>query len=67
MAKNKIGAYLESGSLILFVEQIVEALEGAFAVAIHDVDGQLAWVGPDEGDRSRCTLNPFVRDRGSGP
>ena len=67
MAQKKIGAYLESGSLGLFVEQIVEALEGAFAVAIHDVDGQLVWVGPNENDSSRCTVNPFVRERESGP
>lgn len=67
MAQKKIGDYLESGSLGLFVEQIVEVLEGAFAVAIHDVDGQLAWVGPNESDSSRCTVNPFVRERDSGP
>ena len=67
MAQKKIGDYLESGSLGLFVEQIVEVLEGAFAVAIHDVDGQLVWVGPNESDSSRCTVNPFVRERDSGP
>ena len=67
MAQKKIGAYLDSGSLGLFVEQIVEALEGAFAVVIHDVDGQLAWVGPDENDRKRCTVNPFVQERASRP
>ena len=67
MTQKKIGAYLDSGSLGLFVEQIVEALEGAFAVMIHDVDGQLAWVGPDEDDRKRCTVNPFVRERATGP
>lgn len=67
MAQKKIGAYLESGSLGLFVEQIVEALEGAFAVAIHDMEGQLVWVGPNESDSSRCTINPFVRERDSEP
>ena len=67
MAQKRIGDYLESGSLGLFVEQIVEALEGAFAVAIHDADGKLVWVGPNESDSSRCTVNPFVQERDSGP
>ncbi len=67
MGQKKIGAYLDSGSLGLFVQQIVEILEGAVAVAIHDTDGNLAWAGPNEGDSKRCTANPFVRARIPGP
>jgi len=63
MGQKKIGAYLDSGSLGLFVQQIVEILEGAVAVAIHDTDGHLVWASPNEGDSKRCTVNPFVRAR----
>ncbi len=57
MGQKKIGAYLDSGSLGLFVQQIVEIVEGAVAVAIHDTDGNLVYVGPNEGDSKRCTIN----------
>lgn len=67
MGQKEIGAYLDSGALGLFVQQIVEILEGAVAVAIHNADGHLVWAGPNEGDKKRCTLNPFVRARTPGP
>ena len=67
MGQNKIGAFLDSGSLGLFAQQIVEILEGAHAVAIHAADGQLVWAGPNDGDAERCTLNPFARARVPGP
>ncbi len=57
MGQKKIGAYLDSGSLGLFVQQIVEIVEGAVAVAIHDTDGKLVYAGPNEGDSKRCTIN----------
>ena len=66
MGQTKIGAYLDSGSLGLFAQQIVEILEGAVAVAIHDPDGQLVWAGPNEGDNQRFTVNPFARARVPG-
>ena len=66
MQKKNIGAYLESGSLSLFAQQIVEILQGAFAVAIHDTDGVLVWAGPNEGDGERCSVNPAGRERVPG-
>ncbi len=67
MQQKNIGAYLESGSLGLFARQIVEILQGAFAVAIHDTDGVLVWAGPNEGDGERCTINPATKKRAPGP
>lgn len=67
MGQKKIGAYLDSGSLGLFVQQIVEIVEGAVAVAIHDTDGHLVYAGPNEGDSKRCTINPLIRARIPGP
>jgi diguanylate cyclase (GGDEF)-like protein len=67
MQQKNIGAYLEFGSLALFARQIVEILQGAFAVAIHDTDGVLVWAGPNEGDGERCTINPATKKRAPGP
>jgi diguanylate cyclase (GGDEF)-like protein len=67
MQQKKIGAYLESGSLGLFAQQILDIVQGAFAVAIHDTDGLLVWAGPNEGDGERCSVNPAGKARGPGP
>ena len=67
MQQKNIGAYLESGSLGLFAQQIVDIVQGAFAVAIHDTDGLLVWAGPNEGDAERCSVNPAGRERAPGP
>ena len=67
MQQKNIGAYLESGSLGLFARQIVEILQGALAVAIHDTDGALVWAGPNEADGERCTFDPAGRERVPGP
>ena len=67
MQQKNIGAYLESGSLGLFAQQIVDVVQGAFAVAIHDTDGLLVWAGPNEGDGERCSVDPAGRERAPGP
>ena len=67
MGQKELGAYLDSGSLGLFVQQIMEILEGAVAVAIHDTDGRLEnlhdllavsghWVA---GDPLKCDWRPI--------
>ena len=63
MQQKNIGAYLDSGSLGLFAQQIVDIVQGAFAVAIHDPNGLLVWAGPNEGDGDRCSFNPAGRER----
>ncbi len=67
MGHRKISAYLDTGSLVLFAQHVVEVLEGAVAVAIHDSDGALVWAGPNEGDGEHCKINPFAGERSSGP
>ncbi len=67
MGQKKIGAYLDPGSLGVFVQQIVDTLEGAVAVAVHDTDGHVVWAGPDEGVSKRFNVNPFIRERAPGP
>ena len=67
MGQKNIGAYVDSGSLGLFVQQIIDFLKGAIAVTIHDRDGSLVWASPDEGDNARSTFNPSVRARIPGP
>ena len=67
MQRKNIGAYLDSGSLGLFAQQILDIVQGAFAVAIHDTDGLLVWAGPKEGDGERCSVNPAGKERAPGP
>ncbi len=67
MGQKKIGDYLDSGSLGLFVQQIVDFFEGTIAVTIHDVDGGLVWARPEECANERDIVEPFVRERVSGP
>ncbi len=38
MGPKKIGSYLDSGSLGLFIQQILKILAGSVAAAIHDID-----------------------------
>ncbi len=52
MLRSKLRTYLDTGSLTLFSQQILEALIGAKSVAIHDSDGMLVWTGPDDSDRN---------------
>lgn len=43
--------YLDRGYLKLFAEQILNSVNGALRIALHDTDGRLLWEGPDsEGD-----------------
>ena len=67
MGQKKIGDYLDSGSLGLFVQQIVDFLEGTTVVTIHDTDGRLVWADSGEGENERDTVEPFVRERIPGP
>ena len=63
MGQRKISDYLDTGSLVLFAQHVVEVLEGTVAVAIHDIDGELVWAGPDEGASEYCKINPFAGER----
>jgi len=67
MGQKKIGDYLDSGSLGLFVQQIVDFLEGTIAVTIHDADGRLVWAMHEEGDNERDIVESVVRERIEGP
>ena len=62
MQGQSIASYIDSGSIGLFATQITEALGNVHAIAIHDTDGQLAWVGADQGGKSPWPLNPFKRE-----
>ena len=68
MPQKSIGDYLESGSLGLFAQQIVESLQGAVSVAIHDTEGQLVWAGPNETDSGKFAIEPPANGhrRGTG-
>ena len=63
MGQRKISDYLDTGSLVLFAQHVIEVVEGAVAVAIHDIDGELVWAGPNEGDSEYCKINPFAGER----
>ena len=52
MLRSKLRKYLDTGSLTLFSQQILETLIGAKSVAIHDSDGILVWLGPDDSDKN---------------
>lgn len=67
MPRKSIASYLDAGSMRLFAGQILDALPNASAVAIHDLDGHLAWCGPDARDAQRWDVNPFMRDEVPGP
>ncbi|MDX1517222.1 MAG: EAL domain-containing protein [Woeseiaceae bacterium] len=63
MRKANIAAYLDSGSMSLFAEQIASALGNVVAVAVHDNAGRLVWSGPDAGARELWGNEPFLRER----
>lgn len=52
MLRSKLRTYLDSGSLTLFSQQILETLIGAKSVAVHDTDGIVVWTGPDSSERN---------------
>ena len=66
MGQRKVSDYLDTGSLVLFAQHVIEVVEGAVAVAIHDIDGELVWAGPNEGDSEHFKINPFAGERPSG-
>lgn len=67
MGQKNIGAYLDSGSLSIFAQQIVEMLDGAFVVSIHNADGNIVWTGPGEGASKPFKVNSSVRTSNPGP
>lgn len=67
MRKKKIAAYLDTGSIRLFAQQIADTLGNVIAVAIHDTDGQLLWAGPQPNAEDCWPLKPFLRERLPGP
>ena len=58
---NNIAAYLDSGSMRLFAEQISDTLGNVIAVGVHDLNGKLIWAGPESRSKSFWTVNPFLR------
>lgn len=67
MGKTKIAKYLDSGSISLFAKQIAEVLGNVISVAIHDVEGELVWSGPDCDAENLWAVAPFLRQRLPGP
>lgn len=59
---NNVAAYLDSGSMRLFAEQISDTLGNVIAVGIHDLNGRLVWSGPDSRSKNFWTVNPFLRE-----
>ncbi len=60
MRKKKIENYLDTGALTLFSHQILQTLDNAVSVAIHDDSGQLVWAGPDENSHTDWAVAPFL-------
>ena len=67
MSSKKIGAYLDSGSIGLFAQQICDGISGAFSVAIHDQNRQLVWAGPTADDHRRWAQSDMVNSDFEGP
>ena len=63
---NSVAAYLDSGSMRLFAEQISETLGNVIAVGIHDLTGKLVWAGPESRCKNFWSVNPFLRDEVPG-
>ena len=64
--ENNIAAYLDSGSMRLFAEQISDTLGNVIAVGIHDLNGKLVWAGPESRCKNFWTVNPFLREEVPG-
>ncbi len=62
MRTKKIEKYLDTGSLTLFSQQILQALENSISVAVHDAAGRLVWAGPDEENRPDWAVSNFLRE-----
>jgi diguanylate cyclase (GGDEF)-like protein len=67
MGQKKIASNLDSGSLGLFVQPIMEIFDGAVSVAVHDCDGNRVWPGPDTADSTLDLVKPNVSERFPGP
>ena len=61
MRNSNVAAYLDAGSISVFAQQITEAVGGVATIALHELDGQLIWAGPDQESRDVWTSNPFLR------
>jgi diguanylate cyclase (GGDEF)-like protein len=66
MLRSKLRTYLDTGSLTLFSQQILEALIGAKSVAVHDSDGVVVWIGPDDSEKSLWDATPLTGANSSG-
>jgi diguanylate cyclase (GGDEF)-like protein len=64
--RNNIAAYLDAGSMRLFAEQISDTLGNVIAVAVHDLNGKLIWVGPESRSKRFWKVNPFLRQEVPG-
>lgn len=62
MRQQNVAAYLDAGSIAVFAQQIIEALEEVTTLALHQADGRLIWAGPDRNARELWLSNPFLRD-----
>ncbi len=66
MLRSKLKTYLDTGALKLFSQQILETLIGAKSVAIHDSDGKLVWMGPDDSDKDLWDATDSLGEVSSG-
>jgi diguanylate cyclase (GGDEF)-like protein len=65
-AKN-LASYLDTGSMTLFAQQIVDTLGNVIAVSVHDPAGQLVWSAPDSAAGNHWSVSPFLAKRQPGP
>lgn len=63
MRQKTVASYVDSGSISLFAQQIIDVLGNILTVAIHDIEGQLVWAGPGDCDGDLWSVNPFIRER----
>lgn len=47
MHQKELSTFIDSGSMSIFATQILEAVGGARAVAVHDTDRQLVWTSSE--------------------
>ncbi len=62
MRQQNVAAYLDAGTIAVFAQQIVEALDRVATLALHQIDGRLIWAGPDRAARELWLSNPFLRE-----
>jgi len=68
MNQTTIAIHIDAGSMSVFAAQIVEALDDARAVVIHDAAGRVIWASPGDADAESWSIDalPSRREAGVG-